>query len=301
MDDSKGIYFALLPSLPTVDVVSLQERHALRQRLGCRDFQWYLDNILPELEKPPRTAIYYGRLRHSGKCLQPKGHKGKLLDCDESQKPFMLDNDGHLTWSGQDLPVSNARQTWQFRPVGDQGQLHTSSNTCLTLSGDTLTLLPCQDNTDQLWTFQYHFNWTNADADVNLVYNNSMSRPPEAVHFGQLSHVGSKRCLEVYDNTEYDLVNCNQQQRYRRVFHLDKDAKLRYDGFCFQASSIEDLQILPCDRLKHNIWSYDIKSKNLLNSKISKCLSFNPAVSTKVLYVSCSNVDAFQKWEFKSK
>lgn len=44
------------------ELTSLGERIELRQRLKCKNFEWYMHNILPEVEIPPAHAQYYGEL-----------------------------------------------------------------------------------------------------------------------------------------------------------------------------------------------------------------------------------------------
>ncbi|XP_052028329.1 inactive polypeptide N-acetylgalactosaminyltransferase-like protein 5 [Apodemus sylvaticus] len=50
LDEYKGNFFLQRPSLEYVSCGNISERVKLRERLGCKSFQWYLDNIFPELE-----------------------------------------------------------------------------------------------------------------------------------------------------------------------------------------------------------------------------------------------------------
>uniref|UniRef100_A0A8C6HD33 Polypeptide N-acetylgalactosaminyltransferase 11 n=1 Tax=Mus spicilegus TaxID=10103 RepID=A0A8C6HD33_MUSSI len=50
LDEYKGNFFLQRPSLTYVSCGNISERVELRKRLGCKSFQWYLDNIFPELE-----------------------------------------------------------------------------------------------------------------------------------------------------------------------------------------------------------------------------------------------------------
>lgn len=43
------------------DYGDLSERRALRDRLKCHDFKWYLENIYPE-HRLPRESDLYGRV-----------------------------------------------------------------------------------------------------------------------------------------------------------------------------------------------------------------------------------------------
>ncbi|XP_034375272.1 inactive polypeptide N-acetylgalactosaminyltransferase-like protein 5 [Arvicanthis niloticus] len=50
LDEYKENFFLQRPSLIYVSCGNISERVELRKRLGCKSFQWYLDNIFPELE-----------------------------------------------------------------------------------------------------------------------------------------------------------------------------------------------------------------------------------------------------------
>ncbi|XP_004430828.2 PREDICTED: inactive polypeptide N-acetylgalactosaminyltransferase-like protein 5 [Ceratotherium simum simum] len=50
LDEYKEQVFLRRPGLKSVAYGNITERVELRKRLGCKSFQWYLDNIFPELE-----------------------------------------------------------------------------------------------------------------------------------------------------------------------------------------------------------------------------------------------------------
>ncbi|XP_047741154.1 polypeptide N-acetylgalactosaminyltransferase 11, partial [Hyalella azteca] len=51
MDDYKDNFLRLHPNAYSVDYGDISERQALRQRLHCKSFAWYLDNIYPSLSQ----------------------------------------------------------------------------------------------------------------------------------------------------------------------------------------------------------------------------------------------------------
>ena len=49
MDDFKQFFYAQRPSAKSSHFGSVMQRKALRNRLQCHDFAWYLSNVYPEL------------------------------------------------------------------------------------------------------------------------------------------------------------------------------------------------------------------------------------------------------------
>ncbi|KAK4886111.1 hypothetical protein RN001_002382 [Aquatica leii] len=76
MDDYKNYYYSAVPLARNVPFGSIQERLDLRDRLQCKPFKWYLNNVYPELTIP-NSSPSYGSLKQGIFCLDTMGH---LLD-----------------------------------------------------------------------------------------------------------------------------------------------------------------------------------------------------------------------------
>ncbi|KAL2085703.1 hypothetical protein ACEWY4_019023 [Coilia grayii] len=82
MDDYKEQYFALRPELRNRDFGDISERVALRKRLQCHSFKWYLDTIYPEMQltahNKPQQPVFVNKGMKRPKVLQ-KGRLRNLL------------------------------------------------------------------------------------------------------------------------------------------------------------------------------------------------------------------------------
>uniref|UniRef100_A0A183C4D8 Glyco_trans_2-like domain-containing protein n=1 Tax=Globodera pallida TaxID=36090 RepID=A0A183C4D8_GLOPA len=65
MDDYKRLFYVHRMGLKEADVGDLSARKALRERLGCKDFKWYLDNVIPEKFVPDEDVKAYGLVQNA--------------------------------------------------------------------------------------------------------------------------------------------------------------------------------------------------------------------------------------------
>ncbi|XP_062847189.1 polypeptide N-acetylgalactosaminyltransferase 11 isoform X2 [Trichomycterus rosablanca] len=127
MDEYKEQYFALHPELRNRDYGDISERLAVRRRLQCRSFKWYLDNVYPEMQlsspqnkaqhpvffnrgvKRPKV-LQRGRLRNllANKCLVAQGRpsqKGGAVvvrpcDSQDPEQEWAYDEEHELILAG---------------------------------------------------------------------------------------------------------------------------------------------------------------------------------------------------------
>ena len=62
MDEYKKIFYAMRPQLKGKPFGDISERQDLRRKLNCKSFDWYLKNVIPELEIPDLYPIGRGEV-----------------------------------------------------------------------------------------------------------------------------------------------------------------------------------------------------------------------------------------------
>lgn len=139
MDEYKDQYLSLRPDLIGRSFGDVSERIALRQRLQCQSFKWFLDNIYPEMNavahgnklqpalignrgiRRPKV-LQRGRLRNvgAGRCLVAQGRPSQkggavvLRPCDprDPDQDWAYDEEGQLVLAGLlCLDVSEVRSS----------------------------------------------------------------------------------------------------------------------------------------------------------------------------------------------
>ncbi|XP_049582871.1 polypeptide N-acetylgalactosaminyltransferase 17 isoform X2 [Syngnathus scovelli] len=152
-----------------IDFGDISERVALRKSLQCKSFQWYLDNIYPEL-KPYSDTLYYGELRNSKAshlCLDDGMNENRtatLYPCHGlNPQKGRYTKDGHLFLGSLSRPAEETR--------------------CV--ADDPATSFPqlidCEKDKDK-----YHTKWffTQGDSIVNSVSGRCLEVVPTKLNFG---------------------------------------------------------------------------------------------------------------------
>jgi len=74
MDEYKKYYYAAVPLAKNVPFGNIDSRMELKKELQCKPFEWYLDNVYPDLKIPDSQDATYGSIRQGGSCLDTLGH-----------------------------------------------------------------------------------------------------------------------------------------------------------------------------------------------------------------------------------
>ncbi|XP_043202411.1 putative polypeptide N-acetylgalactosaminyltransferase 9 isoform X1 [Amphibalanus amphitrite] len=178
MDDYKKYYYQRI-GYDTGNYGDVTSRKAIRDRLGCKSFRWFLDTVYPELFIPGE-AVASGEVRNlalgGSTCLDSAARRQDLhkpvglFPCHNQggNQFWMLSKEGEIRrdeacmdYSGSEVVLypchgSKGNQFWTYDPKTHYIQ-HGSSKRCLGISEDKkkLTMQECSPLDQRIrWTFQ---------------------------------------------------------------------------------------------------------------------------------------------------
>ncbi|KAE8596663.1 hypothetical protein XENTR_v10016188 [Xenopus tropicalis] len=180
MDSYKAIFYRNVGNslLNRIQESDINEHEQLRQRLGCKRFQWFLANVYPEINMSTSTLESSGQLFNAGfgLCMTHTFRERlfvtpvKLSSCDENGNQVFEYNSVNeirltsvplcLTVRHEQISFENcttskpaASRLWHF---GQAGSItHIPTGKCIEAMGTgarkSLYLNPCSDHRNQIW------------------------------------------------------------------------------------------------------------------------------------------------------
>ncbi|GIY92024.1 polypeptide N-acetylgalactosaminyltransferase 5 [Caerostris extrusa] len=176
MDEWKTFYFKINPKAAKNHDVDVDSRLKLREKLKCKSFKWYLENIWPEHFLPidgsaSQHAIGKMKLAACVFEIYPRQlfvytEKGQIM----SDESVCLDSPEGAEDTYVVMLACNEilRQKWTYEPT-KQILIHAKSNLCLDIPSKTrseaLTLQVCDGSSNQKWLLNQLNGKTNDDYD----------------------------------------------------------------------------------------------------------------------------------------
>ncbi|XP_017954590.1 polypeptide N-acetylgalactosaminyltransferase 2 [Drosophila navojoa] len=132
MDEYKQHYYNAVPLAKNIPFGNIDDRLALKEKLQCKPFKWYLEHVYPDLQTPDPQDV--GQFRQDAtECLDTMGHI-----VDGTVGLFPCHNTG-------------GNQEWTFSKRGEIKH----DELCLTLvqfsRGSQVILKPCDESENQRW------------------------------------------------------------------------------------------------------------------------------------------------------
>ncbi|XP_071096968.1 polypeptide N-acetylgalactosaminyltransferase 13-like [Haliotis cracherodii] len=178
MGPYKRFVYRQFPEMETLDAGDLSSRLALKDRLKCRDFSWFLQHVWPELLVYDEDVRAWGKLKNDQTMTCLDNHKGLypgrvfMEQCKEdlNTQGFSLMHDGRLrttvlcvstgTIKDRERPLLkecyNQHSIWKLHHE-TKWLSEEASGLCLDVFNGYPIMAPCvRNSTSQQWTFDHN-------------------------------------------------------------------------------------------------------------------------------------------------
>ncbi|KAK7479267.1 hypothetical protein BaRGS_00029515, partial [Batillaria attramentaria] len=175
MDEYKDFFYKINPGVRATDYGDVSERKVLREKLGCKSFRWYLENIYPESQLPvDYHSLGEIRNKETNQCVDTMGRKSGekvgLVTCHNqggnqifsyTKKKALQTDDLCLDVSAMGGPVKlfqchglGGNQKWEYHPQ-HLTLRHVNTDQCLGTPSlhdrEVPSLGPCTGELSQQW------------------------------------------------------------------------------------------------------------------------------------------------------
>ncbi|MFT7816262.1 polypeptide N-acetylgalactosaminyltransferase 1 [Arapaima gigas] len=175
MDEFKNFFYIISPGVTKVDYGDIASRTALRQKLQCKPFSWYLENVYPD-SQIPRHYFSLGEIRNveTNQCLdnmaRKENEKVGIFNCHGmgGNQVFSYTANKEIRTDDLCLDVSKlngpvmmlkchhlkGNQLWEYDPM-KLTLIHVNSNQCLDKATEDDSQVPsirdCNGVRSQQW------------------------------------------------------------------------------------------------------------------------------------------------------
>ncbi|XP_074601938.1 polypeptide N-acetylgalactosaminyltransferase 2-like [Brevipalpus obovatus] len=186
MDDFKEYYYKAYPASKMVPFGDISDRLALREKLSCKSFGWFRENVYPELPLPERATRNYrtGILRQNNNCLNiTVNHQISLAACDDIDDPSQ-------EWSIENSSLVSHPDAFTI----------SQKNFCLTLGNShdagIIRLKSCNYGTRQQWIWY----------KTNLIKHIDLYLCLDSFKFGDRMILTTNPCDESSDSQRWSFL-----------------------------------------------------------------------------------------------